>query len=299
MTVRSSPLTLKPEKLLLDLNKTGSKQKVFDLQNRILIMGVLNLTPDSFYDGGRYIKKEEAIKKACSLVNEGADILDIGAESTRPGALKLSEQEERDRLIPVLKALRKRIRIPLSVDTYKSEIARAALDEGCDIINDISGLGFDKKMAPVISAYRAGLVIMHMKGTPRTMQKNPAYRDLITEIKNFFKKSLKIALEKGINYDKIILDPGIGFGKTVEHNYSIINRLSEFKTFKRPVLIGVSRKSLIGKVLDQSAEERLLGTIVLNTVSILKGANIIRVHDVKEHKDLLRLLKFLKTKGTH
>jgi len=271
----------------------------FDFKNKVYIMGVLNLTPDSFYDGGRYLDKEKAIQQALAMVKEGADIIDIGGESTRPGAEKISVKEEINRVIPVLKAIRKEIKIPISVDTYKSETAEAALIEGADIVNDISGLRFDKKMAKIIARYNAGVVVMHIKGTPKTMQLNPVYEDLVSEIKEHLEKSIKIALENGINFNKIIIDPGIGFGKRLEDNYVIINKLEEFKIFGRPILIGLSRKSLIGKVLNQTPEERLPGTLVLNAISILNGANIIRVHDVEEHKKMIKLVGFLKNKGVY
>ncbi len=275
------------------------KRKRFNFRNRVYIMGILNLTPDSFYDGGRYLQKEKAIKQAINMVNAGADIIDIGGESTRPGAKRISAKEEINRVIPVLKAIRNKIKIPISVDTYKSETAEAALSEGADIINDISGLRFDKNMAKIIAKHNAGVVIMHIKGTPKTMQINPVYNDLITEIKDYIEKSIKIALENGIDFNKIIIDPGIGFGKRIEDNYIIINKIKEFKIFKRPILIGLSRKSLIGKILNQPPEERLYGTLILNGISILNGANIIRVHDVMEHKKLIKLLHFHKEKGVY
>ena len=275
------------------------KRKRFNFRNRVYIMGILNLTPDSFYDGGRYLQKEKAIKQAINMVNAGADIIDIGGESTRPGAKRISAKEEINRVIPVLKAIRNKIKIPISVDTYKSETAEAALSEGADIINDISGLRFDKNMAKIIAKHNAGVVIMHIKGTPKTMQINPVYNDLITEIKDNIEKSIKIALENGIDFNKIIIDPGIGFGKRIEDNYIIINKIKEFKIFKRPILIGLSRKSLIGKILNQPPEERLYGTLILNGISILNGANIIRVHDVMEHKKLIKLLHFHKEKGVY
>jgi dihydropteroate synthase len=274
-------------------------KKKFDFKNKIYIMGILNITPDSFYDGGKYFDKEIAIERAFKLVEEGADIIDIGGQSTRPGSDEIPVKEELKRVLPVLKAIRKKVKVLISVDTYKSAVALEALKEGADIINDISGLKFDKNMAKIISKYNAGVVIMHIKGTPKTMQINPEYDSLISEIIQYLNESIKIAIENGIDYDKIIIDPGIGFGKSLEDNYVIINKLKEFKIFNRPILIGLSRKSLIGKVLNQQPHQRLLGTILLNAISILNGANIIRVHDVKEHKEMIKLLSFLNTEGLY
>ncbi len=267
--------------------------------NKNYILGILNITPDSFYDGGRYISAEEAVERAMLLQKQGADIIDIGAESTRPGADKISAAEEIKRLKPVLKALKNKIKIPISVDTYKSKVADMALSEGAEIINDISGLKFDKNMARVVAKHKASVIVMHIKGTPKNMQNNPVYNDLIEEIIDYLRESINIALNNNIDFERIMVDVGIGFGKTVEHNYILLNKLKEFTVLGRPVLVGLSRKSLIGKVLNNTPDARLTGSLVLDAVSILNGANFIRVHDVKEHKELIKLLEFLKTRGIY
>ncbi len=261
------------------------------------IMGILNVTPDSFYDGGKYIDKSIAIERALKLVEDGADIIDIGGESSRPGSEPVKIEDELNRVLPVLRAIRKEIKVPISVDTYKSKVAEIVLSEGADIINDISGLRFDKNMAKVISRHKASVIIMHIKGTPKNMQNKPEYKDLIEDIITYLKDSIDIALRNNIDFNKIMIDPGIGFGKKLEHNYIILNKLKEFKILNRPILIGLSRKSLIGKVLNNNPEKRLNGTLVLNSISLLNGANFIRVHDVKEHKEILKLIEYYREKG--
>ena len=280
----------------MDRLKLALKTRTLNLNNKTLIMAILNVTPDSFFDGGKFNSYDKGIARIDSFIKQKADIIDIGGESTRPGADKVRAKKELERILPFIKYIKKKYKILVSVDTYKSMVAEAVLDEGVDIINDISGLQYDKKLAKIIARHKAGVVLMHIKGTPKTMQAvGPRYKDLMAEIKTYLLASIKIALENGIAYDNIIIDPGIGFGKTVEQNYTILNKLPELKVFKRPILIGLSRKSLIGKVLNnQPASERLIGTIVLNTVSILNGAQIIRVHDVKEHREVVRLLEYLR-----
>ena len=265
-----------------------SGRKLF-LSKRTHIMGVLNLTPDSFYDGGRYLEPERAIRQAEKMVEEGADIIDVGAESTRPGAEPIPVEEELSRLLPVLKSIKAELDIPISVDTYKSEVARRVLDMGVDIINDISGLHFDPDMAKTISKFNAGCVLMHIKGRPKDMQKHPQYTDLMTEIISYLRDSLKIAEEAGIDINKTILDPGIGFGKRIEDNPVIIRRLSELKSLGRPILIGVSRKSFIGYSLGLPVEDRLEGSLASAVLAIVNGASILRVHDVKETKRAARM----------
>jgi dihydropteroate synthase len=246
-------------------------------------MGILNVTPDSFSDGGLYFEKSLAIERAKQMVEDGADIIDIGGESTRPGAEPVSLDEELNRTIPVIEALAKEIKVPISIDTYKSVVAEKALNAGASIVNDISGLRFDPEMAKIVAKYKVPVVIMHIKGTPRNMQKEPFYENLIAEIKQYIEDSINIALNTGIDKDKIIIDPGIGFGKTFEHNLEIIHRLSEFSTFGKPVLIGLSRKAFIGKILNNASPlERVEGTAAAVAISIMNGANIIRVHDVKQ-----------------
>lgn len=264
--------------------------------SRLFVMGVLNATLDSFYDGGRYNFRDRGFSRIDSMVENGADILDLGGESSRPGARKLGAKEELERIMPFIRYVKKRHRILLSVDTCKSEVAAEALKNGADIINDITALRSDRKTASLIARHKAGVVLMHMKGTPRTMQKNPRYArcgGLMAEIASFLAGSMKIALENGIKMSNIILDPGIGFGKTPEHNFRILSRLEELKSLGRPLLVGLSRKSLIGSVLGNPPEERLTGTLALNTAAFLNGAAIIRVHDVKEHTEVARLMEVL------
>ena len=248
-------------------------------------MGILNVTPDSFSDGGRYFDKASAIRRAYEMVEEGADIIDVGGESTRPGSEPVPLQEEIDRTIPVIEEISKKIKVPVSIDTYKAEVARRALDAGASIVNDISGLRFDPEMPKVVSQYKVPVVIMHIKGTPKDMQANPIYEALIPEIMDYFRESIRLAVESGITEDKIIIDPGIGFGKTFDHNLEIIKNLREFTLLEKPLLVGVSRKAFIGKILgDAPVSERLEGSEAAAAISILNGANIIRVHDVKEMK---------------
>ncbi len=254
-----------------------------DFSRRTFVMGILNVTPDSFSDGGLYFEKSLAIERAKQMVEDGADIIDIGGESTRPGAEPVSLDEELNRTIPVIEVLAREIKVPISIDTYKSVVAEKAINAGASIVNDISGLKFDPEMAKVVAKHKVPVVVMHIKGTPRNMQKEPFYENLIVEIKQYLEDSINIALNAGVEKDKIIVDPGIGFGKTFEHNLEIIHKLSEFSTFDRPVLIGLSRKAFIGKILNNApAQERVEGTAAAVAISIMNGANIIRVHDVKQ-----------------
>lgn len=268
-----------------------------DLRRRTHIMGILNVTPDSFSDGGLYIDKEKAFKRALEIESEGADIIDIGGESTRPGSLPLSPEEEIGRVIPLIERLRGRLRIPISIDTYKTSVAREAIKAGASIINDISGLRHDPEMARVAAEHQVPVVIMHIKGTPRDMQVNPVYQDLIGEITDFLRRGISIALEEGVRRDRIIIDPGIGFGKTIEHNLEIIRRLNEFRTLGMPLLFGPSRKSFIGRILDLPEGERLEGTAAAVAVGIMNGADIIRVHDVKPMVRVARIADAIKLGG--
>jgi dihydropteroate synthase len=261
--------------------------------DRVRIMGILNVTPDSFYDGGRYADTARAVERAYRMRDDGADIIDIGGESTRPGAKPVEAEEEIGRVCPVIDAIAKDIGIPVSVDTSKANVARAALAAGASIVNDISALTFDAAMAGAVAECGAGLVLMHIQGTPETMQRDPRYADLIGEICGFLAAAAEKAMGHGIGREKIIIDPGIGFGKTLEDNYRIINNLHEIKKLGYPVLVGLSRKSLIGKLYDRD-EDRLPATIALNAASVLNGADIIRVHDVKEHRLALEGLEMLK-----
>ena len=244
-----------------------------------LIMGVLNVTPDSFSDGGKYYHLDKAIEYSLELVNQGVDIIDVGGESTRPGANAISFDEEIERVIPVIKGIRS-----VSIDTYKSEVAKEALDSGADIVNDISGLNFDSKMISVIKDYNVPIVIMHIKGTPKNMQLNPEYDNIIDEIMSYFEKRINLCLDYGIPKSHIILDPGIGFGKQLNDNFILIRELNTFADLGYPILIGPSRKSFIGLTLDLQVDERLEGTAAAITASIINGARIVRVHDVLEMK---------------
>ncbi|MBI4335667.1 MAG: dihydropteroate synthase [Candidatus Omnitrophica bacterium] len=253
------------------------------------VMGILNRTPDSFSDGGLYFSDDEALDRALEIIEEGADILDIGGESTRPGSKAVSLKEERARVIPFLKKVRRVVKKPISIDTTKSQIAEEALSEGANIINDVSALNGDSKMAKVIAKHKAGVVLMHSKGTPKTMQKNPTYSSLFRELLSYLGASIEAALAAGVKEDSIIVDPGIGFGKTLEHNLEILKNLSELKVFGLPIMVGPSRKSFIGKVLGAEPDERLLGTASSVACAIQNGAHIVRVHDVKEISQAARL----------
>jgi len=278
-----------------DFFKLKCRRFSLELGPKTLIMGILNVTPDSFYDGGFHNKLDNAIAQAEKMAEEGADIIDVGGESTRPGSETITVEEELNRILPVVKNLVKTLNIPISVDTYKDEVARQALEEGADIINDISGFKFDDKIIKVISKYDdVPVVVMHTYDRPKTMQNNPIYLSLIEDIKDSLEKSIKLGVEGGIKRDRFIIDPGIGFGKTVNDNIIILKRLSEFKTLKRPILLGTSRKSFIQKILDLTVDESLEGTLATVVVSILNGANIIRVHDVKEAKRVTQIADAIK-----
>ncbi|MBI5392834.1 dihydropteroate synthase [Candidatus Woesearchaeota archaeon] len=266
-------------------------------ERKVKLMGIVNLTADSFYDGGKYIPVESAIEHAIQLIEDGADILDFGAESSRPGAVSITAEQELERLLPVIKAIKQYIvdnQLPvlISVDTCKTIVAEECLKIGADIINDIAGLS-DSAMAKIIAKYDASVVIMHMQGTPQTMQVNPKYEDIVAEIKRFLAERAMLAKKAGIKQQNIILDPGIGFGKTVEHNLEIIRNLDVFVSLGYPVLLGVSRKSFIGKITGADAQERLAGTIAMNTIALLQGVSYLRVHDVKEHKQVAQIVEEL------
>jgi dihydropteroate synthase len=277
-----------------DINRKGFSLKwgkhSLELGRRTLIMGVLNVTPDSFSDGGHYFSKEQAIKQALNLVAEGADIIDIGGESTRPYAEKVSLAQEIERVIPVIEELSQIVNVPISIDTYKAKVAHAAVNAGASIINDISALRFDPEMAPVVKTSGAPLILMHMKGTPGNMQDNPVYDDLMGEIIAFFKEAVKDAVKKGIREEMIILDPGIGFGKSSDHNLMIIRDLRRLTELGLPVLLGSSRKAFIGKILDKTPEERDIGTMATVAAGILNGAHIVRVHNVRMAKETAKIV---------
>jgi dihydropteroate synthase len=261
------------------------------LDQGALIMGVLNVTPDSFYDGGNFLEPERAVAKGLELVFQGADILDIGGESSRPGSDPISAEEELRRILPVIRHLVREIDIPISVDTYKAHVARAALEEGVDIINDISGLQFDPPLAQVAAAFEALIVVMHTSGRPKRMQEEAQYGDLISEIIASLKDSIRRGMEAGIALEKFVVDPGIGFGKTTLDNLRILRELEAFHCLGRPILVGISRKSFIGKVLDIPLEERLEGSLAAVSWAISKGAEIVRTHDVRATRHAIKMLE--------
>jgi len=254
-----------------------------------LIAGILNITPDSFYDGGKFIDFEKAIERGKEIIKEGADIIDIGGESSRPGSEPVSEKEELERVIPVIKELVKK-NVIVSCDTYKSKVAEKAIESGAKIINDISALRMDEKLIDVIKRSRCGYVLMHMKGTPKNMQKNPYYTDTIGEITDFFQEKLEVIEKNGIDLERVVIDPGIGFGKRVFDNLIILKKLDEFKKLGRPIFIGTSRKSFIGAVLNVEVDQRLEGSIATVVYAYIKGAKIFRVHDVKETKRVIDIV---------
>ncbi|MBI4373139.1 MAG: dihydropteroate synthase [Candidatus Omnitrophica bacterium] len=264
---------------------------------RPLMMGILNLTPDSFYDGGRFLNPDVALEHAFRLVRDGADILDLGAESTRPGAKPVSDEDELSRLLPVLDQLKGQIHVPISVDTTKSVVARRALEHGVQIINDVSGLRRDPEMAPVIKEFKAGIILMHRRGTPETMQLETDYDDLIEDVSRELSESMAIAESRGISQNQIVLDPGIGFSKTAEQNLELIERLSEFKRLGRPILVGPSRKSFIGAVTKSAPDKRLFGTVAASVLAFERGANIFRVHDVWAVKEAVLVAEAILNSG--
>lgn len=251
-------------------------------KKRSLIMGILNVTPDSFSDGGDYYEKNLAVEHALKMVNQGADIIDIGGESTRPFSEPVSFDEEISRVIPVIEGIRKNSDVCISIDTTKSQVALAALESGASFINDISAMETDPAMVNVALKFDCPIVLMHMKGKPKNMQDNPLYKSLINDIKNYLLERVNFAISKGVDSKKIIIDPGIGFGKTVENNFEIINNLEQFVEMKLPVLLGASRKSFIGVTLNLPEKERMEGSIATNIIGLQKGAKIFRVHDVVE-----------------
>jgi len=254
-----------------------------------LLMGILNVTPDSFSDGGKFDRVDSAIQHAIKMESEGSDIIDIGGESSRPGAEPVSLTEELDRVIHVIEKLRKNSDIVISIDTYKSEVAEEALNAGANIINDISGLQFDSKMVEVASKYNVPIIIMHMLGNPQNMQKDPSYKNVTGEIISFFEDRIKYCVDNRIEKHNIIIDPGIGFGKTVEHNFILIRELKEFESLNCPILVGPSRKSFIGTTLNLPVDQRVEGTAATVTASIINGANILRVHDVEEMNRVIKI----------
>lgn len=277
-------------------------ERTYNFFSRTHIMGILNVTPDSFYDGGMYFDSGRAVERALEMINEGADIIDVGGESTRPkssvygdGADVVDAEEELRRVLPVITKLAGQTDVPISIDTYKSEVALRALEAGATIVNDISGFRFDARMPEAVARMEASVVIMHTQGTPKTMQMNPSYENLIREVRDYLHDGIILAKQHGIK--QIIIDPGIGFGKTHEDSLRLLNRLSEFKSLEYPILVGASRKSFIGKVLDLPIEKRLEGSLAVAACSVLLGANIVRVHDVIETKYVVTMADAIKNIG--
>ena len=264
--------------------------------NSTAIMGIINLSPDSFYSRSIPLSITDVFNVAKKMIQEGVHILDVGAETTRPGSKSISVKLELERLLPVITKLTKEFDIPISVDTYKPEVASVVLQEGVSVINDISGLGAGYKMASVISRHKAGVVLMHMKGTPETMQNKPYYKDVCAEVLNFLSSRIMLAEEAGIDFESIAIDPGIGFGKTLTHNVDLITKLDELKVLGKQILLGVSRKSFIGDILNLEPAERLEGSIAAGIVGIINGANILRVHDVGSTMRAVRVVNALRKK---
>lgn len=270
-------------------------KREFDFSQKTLIMGILNVTPDSFYDGGRHYEREDALEHARKMILEKVDVIDVGGESTRPGSKRISAVEELNRILPVVNELAK-VGTLVSVDTYKAEVARQCLQAGARMINDVTSLQADKKMVEVIASAQVPVVLMHMQGNPESMQLAPHYEDVVKEVYEFFEQRVYFAERKGIDSNKIILDPGIGFGKNIEHNLELLRNLEEFKKLGKPLMVGVSRKSFIGKITGLKEEERLEGSIAAACYSVMHGADIVRVHDVLETRKALQVIDALRNK---
>lgn len=269
--------------------------RTLHLSQRTHVMGILNVTPDSFYDGGQFIQLDRAVEHAVQMEAQGADMIDIGGESTRPGADRVEPEEETERILPVIRALKDRLHIPISVDTRKARVAEAALQGGAHMVNDVSGLTYDPRMGETVARFGVPIILMHMRGTPKDMQKHTHYSNLMEELICFFKERILYAAKCGITREKIILDPGIGFGKHWEDNFDILRNLHRFQSLGRPLLVGVSRKSFIGRALELAENERLTGTIAAVTAAVLHGAHIVRVHDIPEAVQAVRIADRTKT----
>ena len=269
----------------------------FIFPRQTLVMGIVNVTPDSFSDGGQFFDSESAVEHALKLIDEGADIIDIGGESTRPDAAPVTEAEELRRVIPVIEQLVGQIKVPISIDTMKPGVARSALKAGASIVNDIRANRDDTEMWQIISETGAGYVLMHMQGTPQTMQRNPIYGDVVAEVNQFFENRLSRLTNAGVHAEQIILDAGIGFGKLLEHNLQLLRSLGSFKRWNRPMLLGVSRKSFIGKLLDAKANERLPASLACACWAVQMGAQIIRSHDVAATRQAIRMTETLLSHG--
>ena len=254
------------------------------------IMGIINVTPDSFSDGGKYANVEAAVMRAKQMVSDGADIIDIGGESSRPGAEPITANEECRRVIPVVQALAEQFQIPISVDTYKAKVAREALSAGACVINDITALHGDPNMCQIVADAQAGVILMHMQGVPATMQKAPTYQNVVTEVHAWLTEVASQAVDRGIDSSRIMIDPGIGFGKTFDHNLEILRHLMQFRGIGYPMLVGVSRKKFIGRILDLPVHQREEGTAATVAWSIINGANVVRVHDVAKMKQVAQVI---------
>jgi dihydropteroate synthase len=266
-----------------------TRHGTMNLGRQTLLMGIINVTPDSFYDGGKRFDPSKAVADGLGLVEAGADIVDIGGESTRPGAPPVSVEEELRRVLPVVQGLRRTVKVPISIDTYKAPVARAALTEGADIVNDISALRFDPEMGALVAREKVPVVLMHMQGTPQTMQAEPRYDNVLREVQDFLAARAGYALGAGVERDYIILDPGIGFGKTLDHNLILLRGLPALASLGYPLLVGASRKAFIGRILDAKPDERLEGSLAAAVAAVFGGAHIIRAHDVKETWRALRV----------
>lgn len=260
-------------------------------ESRVKIMGILNVTPDSFSDGGEFTTTEKATEQAIKMIADGADVIDIGGESTRPGAAPVSAEEEKKRIVPVLHKLRQVSQCPVSIDTTKALVAGAAIDFGATMVNDISAGRFDSEMLPLVARSKVQICLMHMQGTPRTMQENPRYKNVVGEVKEFLQSRIEACLKAGIEKEKIVVDPGIGFGKNVEDNLALLRNLDQLQELECSVLIGTSRKSFIGALTGATVENRLPGSLAGIAVAVQKGASIVRVHDVAETKQFLSIIK--------
>ncbi len=266
-----------------------ARDKKLELGRRTHLMGVVNVTPDSFFDGGRYREAPQAIERCLDLAENGADILDLGGESSRPGAEAVTGEEELKRILPVLKEVRQLVSLPISIDTYKSQVAEEALKEGADIVNDISAFRFDSELPEVIKKWDAGVILMHMRGAPQNMQSIPASQNIMEEVETDLQAAVARAVGCGISSRQIVIDPGIGFGKTLEDNLKILNRLRDLGSFDLPIAVGTSRKKFLGKILNLSAQDRLWGSAASVAASIMRGAHIVRVHDVKEMSQVAQI----------
>ena len=266
--------------------------------DRPMVMGVLNVTPDSFSDGGRYLDPDAAMKHALEMVDEGADLIDIGAESSRPGAQPVPEAEELRRLIPVVQEVCRRVPVPVSVDTTKAAVAGAAINAGAAMVNDISACRADPAMLAVVAEAGAGLVLMHMQGTPQTMQQAPLYGSVVDDVRDFLQARMQTAVQAGVAADHILLDPGIGFGKNLDHNLALLARLDALQSLGRPILVGVSRKAFIGEVMGRRTDDRLMGTAAAVAAAVFRGAMVVRVHDVKAMQDVVRMVYAIQSRAS-